>query len=103
MEGDAMKASRVVIAILVILAIGCIAYTIKSRERTFGSAARSEAETQASEVVECKSRLVAFHKAWSDYRSEHKGAEPSIPDLAKFIKDPEKWMCPTAARWRRLG
>jgi hypothetical protein len=98
-----MKASRILITVVVLMGIWGIAYTLKNREKTFGDEARKEAETQKSEVAECKTRLQAFHKAWADFRKTHKGGEPAIADFAKYIKEPEKYVCPTAARWAKLG
>ena len=93
-----MKASRILIAVLVLLGVAGIAYTLKNREKTFGDEARKEAETQVAEIQECKARLAAFHKAWSDFRKAHKGAEPGITDLVTYVKDPNMYVCPTAAR-----
>ena len=98
-----MKASRIIISVLVLLGIGAVAYTLKNREKTFGSEAQAEAQTQAAEIQQCKAQLAIIHKAWSDYRKDHKGGEPQSADLMKYIKDPKVLICPTEVRWEKLG
>jgi hypothetical protein len=98
-----MKASRIVIAVLVLLGIGGMAYMLKNREKTYGSEAQKEAQAQVSEIQECKKRLAMIHKAWADHRKSHKGGEPAIPDLVKYMKDPKLYICPTAVRWAKLN
>lgn len=98
-----MKASRIAITVVVLLAVWGIAYTLTHQEKTFADAAQKETQTQVAEIQQCKQHLAIIHKAWSDYREKHKGAEPQLVDLIKSLKDPSVLVCPTAARWEKLG
>lgn len=98
-----MKASRILVAVLVLLGIGGAAYMLKNREKTFAGEAQKEVQTQAAEIQQCKANLATIQKAWADYKRDHKGGEPRSADLMKYVKDPNVFVCPTELRWAKLG
>lgn len=98
-----MKASRIVITVAVLLGIWWVAWTLTHREKTFGDEAQKEIQAQVSEIQQCKANLAIIHKAWADFKAKHKGADPTVVDLIKNLKDPSVLVCPTAKRWEGLG
>jgi hypothetical protein len=99
-----MRSLAIVAGVVLAGAIAASALWLQ-KSRAAQAASRSEAELEQPEIESCKQHLKEFYEAWKRYRVEHKGQSPPSVEamVPQYIKNPDDLMCPTAARWRKLG
>lgn len=98
---------RLLVLLLAIAAIGGTFFWLLTTRYSLGTRLNMErtAVDMAPEVKACRERLTFFHSAWSRYRKDHQGTDPtSVADLfPKYVQSADDLLCPTAQKLAERG
>ena len=98
---------NIVVAMVVIALVAGAGYMVvnKVKATQYDSKSQDENTKQSAEKEECKKRLVKFKDAYYAFLKDHGGNPPPKIDslIPKYIASADELICPTAARWGKLG